>query len=182
MTIGRALLIVLAGCLIWITVALTRLVSPTSQTESAFLKAYTPDKVIDRYKIDEFSEQSSVASSGANHGFATHGEEFEPTLVINPGDRVALMQAVRDDIASRLAAQRVEIVQESGNAIDGFYINYAVGQSEGTVAVEPVKSVAGSSLPGAGSGPDRITVSLRIRIDEKWFEAGVKSKTKKTSS
>jgi hypothetical protein len=182
MTVVRALLIVLAGCLIWITVDQARLASPTPETESAFLKTYTPNKVIDRYKVAEFSEQSSVASGGAGRGFATHEEDFEPTLVINTGDWVALMQALRDDIDSRLAAQSVEIVEESGNAVDGFNIKYAVGKSEGTVAVEPLKSVAGSSLAGAGSGPDRVTVSLRIRIDEKWFKADGKAKSKKTSS
>jgi hypothetical protein len=173
MTIARALLIVLAGCLIWIAVDQARLVSPTTETESAFLKTYSPTKVIDRFKVVEFSEQLSVTSGGAGRGFATHAEEFEPTLVINTGDWVALMQALRDDIASRLAAERGEIVEVSGTAVDGFKIKYAVGKSEGTVAVEPLKSVAASSLGAVGSGPDKVTVSLHISINEKWFKAQV---------
>jgi hypothetical protein len=181
MTIGRALLVVLAGCLIWIAVDQARLVSPTTETESAFLKTYTPNKVTDRFKVPTFSEESTVTSGGAGRGFATHGEEFELTLVINTGDWVALMQALRDDIAFRLAAQSGEIVEESGTAVDGFKIKYAVGKSEGRVAVEQLKSVPASSLGDVGPGPDNVTVSLHISINEKWFKE-VKAKRKRTSS
>jgi hypothetical protein len=173
MTIARALLIVLAGCLIWIAVDQARLVPPTSETESAFLKTYTPNKVIDRFKVAAFSEESTVTSGGAGRGFATHEEVFEPILVIKTGDWVALIQALRDDIASRLAAQSGEIVEESGTSVDGFKIKYTVGKSEGTVAVESLKSVAASSLGAVGSGPDKVTVSLHISINEKWFKAEV---------
>jgi hypothetical protein len=138
MTFARALLIVLAGCLIWIAVDHARLVSPTIENESAFLKTYTPAKVIARFKSAEFSQQSVGTSGGAGRGFATHEEDFEPTLVINAGDWVALMQALRDDIASRLVAQGGEIVKESGNPVEGFQIEYAVGKSQGTVAVDPL--------------------------------------------
>jgi hypothetical protein len=182
MIIARALLVVLVACFIWIAVDQARLVPPTPETESAFLKAYTPDNVIDRFKADRFSEQLTEASGGAGRGFATHAQGFEPTLVINSGDWVALMQAVRDDITSRLAAQGGQIVQESGNAIEGFTIKYALGKSKGTVAVEPLKSVAASSLGGSNSGPDKITVSLRIRINEKWFQAEVQSQRRRDSS
>jgi hypothetical protein len=182
MTIARALLIVLAGGLIWIAVDQARLVSPTTETESVFLKTYTPNKVIDRFKVAAFSEELTVASGGAGRGFATHEEDFEPTLVINTVDWVALMQALRDDIASRLAAKNGEIVAVSGTAVDGFKIKYAVGKSEGTVAVAPLKSVAPSSLGGVGSGPDKVTVSLHISINEKWFKAEGKAKGKRTSS
>lgn len=177
MTIARALLILLAGCFIWIAVDQARLVSPTPETESAFLKAYTPNKVIDQFKVAEYSERATGTSGGAGRGFATHEEDFEPTFVINTRDWVALMQALRDDIASRLAAQSCEIVEESGNAADGFNIKYAVGKSEGTVAVEPLRSVAASSLASVGSGPDKVTVSLRIRIKEKWFKAAGQAKS-----
>lgn len=89
------------------------------------------------------------------------------------------MQAVRDDIASRLAAQGGQIVEESGNAIEGFTIKYALAKSRGTVAVEPLKRVAASSLGSVSSGPDKITVSLRIRINEKWFQAEVQSQRRR---
>jgi len=182
MSIARASLIVLAGCFFWIAVDQARLVSPTRENESAFLKTYTPNKVIDRFKAAEYSEQLSGASGGAGRGFATHAEDFEPTLVINTKDWVAVMQALRDDIASRLAAQSGEIVEESGSPVDGFQIKYAIGNSQGTVAVEPLRSVAASSLAGMGPAPDKVTINLRIRINEKWFQAQGQAERKRTSS
>ena len=156
MTIARGLLIVFASCLIWIAVDQTQLVSATPETQSAFLKVYSPNKVIDRFKAAEFSEESTETSAGAGRGFATHGEDFEPTLVINVGDGVALMQALRDDIASGLIEQSGEIVEESGSPVDGFQIKYAIGKSHGRVTVEPLKSMAASSLGGVGSAPGKL--------------------------
>ncbi len=66
MTIARVLLIVLPCCLIWIAVDQARLVSPTTENESAF--TYTPNKVIDRFKVAAFSEESTVTSGGAGRG------------------------------------------------------------------------------------------------------------------
>jgi hypothetical protein len=176
------LLLVLAGWFIWAAVENGRLVSPSLENESAFLKTYTPAKVIAQFKSAEFSQQSVGTSGGAGSGFATHEADFEPTLVINAGDSVALMQAVRDDIASRLAAQGGEIVEESGSPVDGFQIKYAAGKSQGTVAVEPLRGVAATSLPGAGSAPGKVTVNFRIRINETWFEAEGQAASKRTSS
>jgi hypothetical protein len=174
MTVARALLIVFilfGGCLIWMAVEQGRLVTPSSANESGFLKTYTPNGVIERFKVAGFSQESVGSTAVAEREFATHGAEFEPTLVIKATDWVALMQALRDDITSRLAAQSCEILQESGDAVDGFQIKYAVGKSRGTVAVEPAKSVAASALLGAESAPDEVTVKLHILIHEKWFKA-----------
>jgi hypothetical protein len=171
MTFARALLLVLAGCLIWTVLDQARLVSPTPENESVFLKTYTPNNVIDKFKAAAFTQVSTGTSAGANRGFASHEEDFEPTLVINSGDWVALLQALRDDITSSLTAEGGKILEASGNQVSGFQIKYALGKSRGTVAVEPIKIVPASNLASAGSGRDKITVNFRISIDEKWFKA-----------
>jgi hypothetical protein len=182
MKFALALLLVLAGCLIWIAVEHERLVSPSLENESAFLQTYTPAKVIGQFKSAKLSQQSVGTSAGAGSGFATHEADFEPTLVINAGDWVALMQAVRDDIASRLAAQGGKILEESGSPVDGFQIKYAARKSRGTVAVEPLRGLAAASLPGTGSAPGKVTINFRIRINETWFEADGQAASKRTSS
>jgi hypothetical protein len=181
MTFAWALLILLAG-LIWVALDQTQLISPASENESAFLKTYTPAKVIDRFKSAQFSQESVGTTSGAGREFATHEADFEPTFVINAGDWVALMDALRDDITSRLAEQGGEIVDESGNAADGFQIEYAIGKSQGTVAVGPLTSVAASSLISVGPAKDKATVKLRIRVDEKWFKIEGQAERKRASS
>jgi len=82
------------------------------------------------------------------------------------------MQALRDDVTSRLTALKCQIVEESGNPADGFKIKYAIGKSQGTVILDPVRS-APNSLAAAAPGPDQSAVKLRIQIKEKWFKADV---------
>ena len=82
------------------------------------------------------------------------------------------MQALRDDIASRLVAESGQIGEESGNVVDGFKIKYAIGNSQGTVAVEPLKNAISSSFGSVASGSDKVTVSVRICINEEWFLSG----------
>jgi hypothetical protein len=166
-----ALLALLGGYLIWMAVEQAQLVSPTPETESAFLKTYTPRNVIERFKRAQYSQMSSGTSGAADRGFATHQSEFEPTFVIDPKDWVALEQALRDDIISRLTDAGAEIVADSGDAVNGFQIRYALGKSQGAVAVEPVKMVPPANLAIQETGPDKITVSLHLRIYEKWYRA-----------
>jgi hypothetical protein len=170
--IVAALLVALSAFLIWIGVAGSRLVSPKPENESLFLKTYTPKQVIDRFKAEEFTEIATGTSGEAGRGFATHTEDFEPTFVIKTKDWVAVVQALRDDIASKLTKQNAQILGESGNPIDGFQIRYALGKSEGRVWVEPVKTVT-TSPPFANvqSGSAKVTVHFRIHIDEKWLES-----------
>jgi len=182
MKIVRVLLLIfLAGWLIWF-VNEARTVYPTPDTESSFLKTYTPTAVIDRFKAVPGTTVSVGASAGADLGFATHQADFKPTLVINTGDRVAVMQALRDDIALRLTEQHAAIVEDSGSPADGFTIKYAVGKSQGTVVVEPLKSVDASSLGRLASAPGTATVSFHIYIKEQWFKSEDRAEKNRTSS
>src|SRR5579863_9960536 len=120
MKLAIVLPIVAAVGLTWVALDQNRLVYSTPENESTFLKTYSPKNVIDRFKADQFSQEAAVTSGGAGREFATHEEDFEPTLVINIQDWAALMQALRDDVAARLKAQNGEVVAQSGNGIDGF--------------------------------------------------------------
>jgi hypothetical protein len=159
------------GFLIWMVVQNARLVSPTPETESAFLKTYSPGDVIQRFKGAQYSQLASGTSGGADIGFATHESNFEPTFVIDQGNWVAFGQALRDDIHSRLIATGAEITEESGDAVAGFQIRYALGKSRGAVTVEPMKTVPASNLAVQESGPGKVTVSLHLHIYEKWLKA-----------
>jgi hypothetical protein len=164
-----ALVALLGGYFVWIVVQEAQLVSPTSETESAFLKTYTPNNVIQKFKGAEYTQMSSGSSGGADRGFATHQTDFEPTFVIDSEKWVALEQALRDDVISKLTADGATIMENSGDAVHGFQIKYALGKSRGTVAVEPLKMVPASNLAIQGTGPGKVTVSLHLHIYEKWF-------------
>jgi len=159
------------GYLVWIAIYQARLVPPTPETESVFLRTYTPNPVLDRFKADNVAQLSSGSGDGAEIGFATHDREFKPIVVIHTADWVALMQALRDDIVSRLATQGAEIVEQSGSAVDGYTMRYTVGKSQGTIMMGPLKNKPDFLLANTGPGSDHIAVSLRILIHEKWIKA-----------
>src|SRR5579862_7658721 len=140
MKLATVLPIVAAAGLAWVALDQTRLVYSTPENESTFLKTYSPKNVIDRFKAAPFSEEAALTSGGAGREFATHEEDFEPTLVINSQDWAALMQALRDDVAARLRAENGELVSQTGNGVDGFTIQYAIGNTEGTVHAEPIET------------------------------------------
>jgi hypothetical protein len=176
MKIVRAIIFLAAGCWIWLAVAMAmthfRQVYPTAENKSAFLKTYTPNTILDRFKsTDANAEELSEASDGADTGFATHMVSYEPTILIKSSDWAAVMQALHDDIGSRLTAQRAEIVDESGNAADGFKIGYALGKSRGTVTVDPIKTTDPFVQPVMRTAPGEVAIRLRIQIREKWFKA-----------
>lgn len=173
MKIVRVLVGVLTGCSICGAVALGveqyRIVYPTAENKSAFLKTYTPDSVVEKFKVDATGSEAWEASDGAETGFATHMVGYEPTVAIRASDWTALMQAVKEDIDSRLTLEAAEIVSECGNAQDGFKIEYVLGNSEGTVTVDPIHSVAREA--GMANGAGTAQVRFKIQIREKWFRA-----------
>jgi hypothetical protein len=162
------LAMIFGGMLIAKLVIGARTVYPSAQNESDFLKSYTPNEVLARFQAAKFAELASGSSSGAEEGFATHEADFEPTIQIQAKDWLALAQAVKDDIAFRLNSQHAYIVEESGSATDGFSLKYAVGNTEGDITIEPVKS-ASPIRPDGACGDDCATVKFSIEIREKWF-------------
>ena len=121
------------GVVVWDLAYQSRLVSPTSENESAFLKSYSPNAVLEKFKTTPAAQMESGVSAGAELGFG-------------------------------------EILQESGNATDGFKMTYADGNARGTIDIDPVKDAPAVRPGGSNSGDGRVTVSFRVRIQEKWFK------------
>jgi len=168
---GILLLIVLLGFALLVNQRLY--VFPSPETESTFLKNYTPDRVIGQFLCDGCSsEKLSTVSSGAGREFASHERWFEPRLTIRAQDWMPMMTALDDDIASHLARQGAKILNRSGDPRDGFRTQYTVGNTFGDVVVEPLKLVDAASLAARSTlSPGEVTVSLRIAIHEKWFKS-----------
>lgn len=168
MRIAGALLLAAVVACTYIGEALS--VYPTPETESAFLKTYSPNSTIEQFKDAWVASMSSGHGAGAGFGYATHEENFEPIIVIRNEERIALIQNLRSDVASRLAMQNAEILEESGALDTGFKIRYALGKSLGTVTLSPLQSLQGSQL-GTGRIPHEMAVRVRICIQEKWSKA-----------
>jgi len=178
MTSGKKLafvILVVAGLLCSIlAVRNLAYVYPTPENESAFLKNYSPDSVIEPFKCkDGWAQEMRTTSAGADLKFASHERVFEPRFVIKSKDWMPLMVALEQDMSSQLSLRGAEILSRSGDPREGYRIQYRADKSVGEVAIAPLTVTGAASAPGSRSSlpDDERTVDLHITIQEKWFKS-----------
>ena len=178
MASGKKLaLAILAGTGLLLLVSLANQLSyiyPTPETESAFLKSYSPNNVVERFQCkNEGANHSETADQGAGRKFVRRENTFESRFVIKSRDWMPLMTALEQGLTSQLLQQRAEILGQTGDPREGYQIQYQAGNSVGEIAIEPLKiiSVTSVSGPKASLPDDEQAIDLRITIQEKWFKS-----------
>lgn len=179
MTTRRLLFAILVGSVLLVPAGLSLVdraltVYPTPETQTQFLRAYTPSRVFDRFRDSQYPGSTAGGGGhGAGLGFATHTRGIDQELVMRSLDRTALMVALDEDVTSFLAASGAKVISKGGNDTDGIRIRYVAGKSVGTVTIKPP-----DPIPNPGQylrrslGPDEIDVWVRIGIEEIWFKSG----------
>jgi hypothetical protein len=144
----------------------------TPETQSAFLQSYTPEDLAKRFSCSRYSAQSAEGlSTGAGRQFASNEKRFERYFVIRAKDWTPLMSTLRDDISSQLVLRGAQILDQTGNAREGFKFQYKSGKTLGEVNVEPLKIVDAASIAGrSGICKGEVAVELRVSVQEKWFK------------
>ena len=154
----------------------------TPETESAFLKTYTPEHVIDRFCEKEGSSHTQNFGSSSGRFFVPHVGGFEFHVVLRRENWISLMSALGDDARQQLANSGAEVLSQSGNSQDGFRFDYKLNQSTGSLRILPVATTSqvhrNMPLP---QGMEDVTV--KIEQTEKWFpnKMGVILASKATS-
>ncbi len=151
---------------------------PTPETQSTFLKTYSPEHVTASFTSKRYSSRAiGGGSSAAGHTFATHENNFERYFVIQAKDWMPLMSAVANDVSSQLAFQHAQILYQTGDLRDGFHFDYKSGKTLGTVHVEPLQIVDPEVAIGHLTNgrpnticPGEVAVKLRVTVREKWFK------------
>lgn len=183
MNLNRKLLLFLPAVLfgaflVYSLVVQASYIYPTPETQSAFLKSYTPERVTANFSSTRYSSHGMEgSSSGAGHTFVTHTENFERYFVMQAKNWMPLMNALANDASSQLASQGVQILDQSGDPRDGFQFEYKTGKTLGTLRVEPLQIVdpevaIGHLASGRPNtiGPGEIAVEVHVTLEEKWFK------------
>jgi hypothetical protein len=160
-------LLALVGLAVFVPAILQRLLTvyPTPETESAFLKNYTPEPAVDQFRMKESDGQwGSTVTAGAGREFASHQRTFSGRIAIDPKNWVSLMSSVSDDLSVQLSRYGAQILDQSGDARDGFRVNYKVGKTFGHVVISPL---AVEKVQPGFSG--KLQVSVDVSVEEKWF-------------
>src|SRR3954468_15547351 len=165
--LGIALLIA-SGSMMVVNHKLT--VYPTDETKSSFLKSYSPDDVIARFKASGGSQRLEPASSSAGRRFATHQREIRNLFVMRSADEARLMAALQKDLSSKLKFQTGKIVNETGDPSSGYEFDYLAGKGIGKVSLKPIQILdpASMSRPAQKLAVGNIAVSVSVVIEEKW--------------
>ena len=109
-------------------------ISPTPETESAFLKNYTPTNVLNRFN-DGQASYGSGRGAGAGHDSVTHAADFRGDFALCSEQFVPLMDALSDDVAAQLVGKGARILNQIGDARAGFHFDYKLGKTVGSVTI-----------------------------------------------
>jgi hypothetical protein len=157
----------LAGLAVFVSLIQQRFLTvyPTPETESAFLKHYTPELAVNKFRLknNSFGWQSSM-SAGAGREFATHSGNFEGDVAIDPKCWMRLMSSIREDLSIQLSRDGARILTQRGDALDGFHFDYKLGNSLGSVVVSPLRIV---SIPRGCAC--KAVVHVYVSIEERYF-------------
>ena len=94
------LLLLISGGAIWIIWDSSQLIYATPETESAFLKNYTPQQVLERFQCKDSSSHADGRTDGAGKDFVTHRASFRWFFAMRPDKFLPLIMALNDDMAA----------------------------------------------------------------------------------
>ncbi len=166
------LLTVVAVPLIWDRV---HTFYPTPETESAFLKNYTPTKVLDRFQ-EEGGSYLGGRTAAAGHDCVTRAATFDGYFALRSEKWMPLMDALRDDVAAQLVGTGARILSQGGDARAGFHFDYKLGKTVGSVTISPFALAPTSFTHRRMPLPNGVVdAHTSIEVAEKWFpkEPGV---------
>jgi hypothetical protein len=149
----------------------SRTLYPTPETDSTFLKSYTPLPVIERFRCCESSSFLGPHMSGAaGKEFVPHGGGFDAFFVMRSDKWTPLMAALDDDMYQQLGLNGAQILSRSGDTHSGFRYNYKLGKSIGSLTIAPLEVPSPSPVHRKCSLPNG-EVDVRVHIEERemWF-------------
>jgi hypothetical protein len=166
--VALSVLLLTPGWLIWNRV---HTFSP-AETESAFLKNYTPTNVLNRFNGGKAS-YGSGSGSAFGHDSVTHKADFQGDFALCSEKFVPLMDALSDDVAARLVGNGAHSLSQIGDARAGFHFDYKLGKTVGSVTIAPLEltpldptRLVGNSMPVPNC---MVGVHTRTDVVEKWF-------------
>ena len=142
---------------------------PTPETESAFLKNYTPKSVIERFEErGENSAYSDHKGGSAGSKFVMHSGGFVWHFTMRSEKWMALMDGLEDDVHAQLVGSGAQILNQVGDARDGFHFEYKLGRSFGAVTISPLQVNSGIHR-ATPLRPGLVDTDARIEQTETWF-------------
>jgi hypothetical protein len=146
----------------------TRLLYPGPENESAFLRHYTPERVIRSFACNQSSTFSHYSSSAAGRKYVSRKAGQEWIFAIRAENWMAMMHALKQDASEQLVSNGAQILSENGDPRNGFHFSYQDGHIVGSLTILPF--AVSSSLQRATPLPQGLAdIRARIEQSEMWF-------------
>jgi len=141
---------------------------PPKETESTFLKNYTPNSVIEKFEVETASSYSRFSSGRPGRKFVTHTGGFGWHFAMQSKNWMPFMNALRDDASAQLVVNRAQILSQSGDPRTGFHFEYKLGNRLGALTISPLQA---DSLIHRATPLGRGLLDVRAKIEqtETWF-------------
>ena len=160
-------IVVLSLMILRVMIAKADVTHPGPETESAFLRAFTPENA--------FTPGTPLwlgfsGPDSAGRGCAFHEREFRSWFAIPSANAFLAMTAVQRDLEARLRLTGSQIVAEKVDPREGFEFEYQAANTKGFIHVDPLVTQDPASAAGkAAFQLGQIAVNLNIRISETWY-------------
>ena len=163
---GLLILLLIVGVVVFIAAMQHHPVYATPNTESAFLRNYSPKHALAPYKTEADGEWwSDGKAEGAGEGYAHRQLDFHGEIAILGNDLTPLTNALNEDVRQQLSHSGAKILDQSASLEHGFRYSYQSGKSLGELIVAP-PHISNAKLDTTDG---RLRVAIDIYLDEKWF-------------
>ena len=146
------------------------LLYPNPESKSIFLKNYTPTLVVESFRSHRFNsawETQEVGTAGPR--FVTSEHVFGPFFAIQYEQRLALMQALSNDIDAQIRDDGGRITSRSGDPLTGVQFNYRCGKNLGMVTLSP--PLGSGNFHNRNLPAGIVDMKLTIAVTEHWYPA-----------
>lgn len=165
----RVVLVVAVALVAFMAWTHERLIYPTPETESLFLKNYSPEGAIKPFQLDGSSGYEHGYDSGAGHDYVTHKGGFDFNFVSRTDLFTPLQQALVDDVSKQLSAYGARIMVRGFDPQGRYCFYYKLGKSIGSIKILPVTADTGSVHRVMPLAPGLLDTLARIEQKEVWY-------------
>ena len=146
-----------------------RLIYPTPESESAFLKNYSPKNAIKPFQSDDSSFFLYHSGFGAGHDYVTRTGGFDMHFVSRSDLFPSLQQALIDDASKQLRANGATITIQGLDPDRHYCFLYKLGKSIGSIKIFPVTAAPGTVQRVTPLKSGLLDARAQIEQKELWF-------------
>jgi hypothetical protein len=149
----------------FITYSQPKLLYPSSETKTTFLRDYDPNRVLKMFETDGYGWGDSNEGS-AGEGFVKNEMDCQGHLAIRPQDSEALIINFKNDLWGHLHDSGPSVLNLTGDLSHGYRFDYQIANSTGWVTIAPLKPDPQKRVGYLAPGFTEVLVEMSIH--ETW--------------